>query len=126
MKNRFVKFIRVYWKGILIYAACAGLVAFIIIFIYYGSVSFLGMEGFYRKNLMANLGMYMVMFLVVGVVQGVLFSYFQMYFMMGGGMSKMLSKDSAETAKADVKWDDVIGMENAKRNCRGCHFLKNL
>jgi len=116
MKNRLIKFIRVYWKGLLIYAACFGLVAFIVIFIYYGSTSFLGMEGFYRKNLMANLGMYMVMFLVVGVVQGVLFSYFQMYFMMGGGMSKMLSKDSAERGQSEVKWDDVIGMENAKRD----------
>ena len=31
-------------------------------------------------------------------------------------MSKMLSKDSAEKGKSDIKWDDVIGMENAKRD----------
>ena len=31
-------------------------------------------------------------------------------------MYKMLSKDSAEKGKSDVKWDDVIGMENAKRD----------
>jgi len=116
MKTRFVKFIRVYWKGILLYAAVAGIVTFLITFMYFGGTSFFGMEGFYRKNLMANMGMYMAMFLVVSVVQAVLFSWFQMYFMMGGGMSKMLSRDSAETAKADVKWDDVIGMENAKRD----------
>jgi hypothetical protein len=102
MKTRFIKFIRVYWKGILIYIAVAALVSFIFIFMYYGGTSFLGMEGFYRKSLMANLGMYMAMFLVVSVVQGILFSYFQMYFMMGGGMNKMLSKDSAEKGKSEV------------------------
>jgi cell division protease FtsH len=116
MKTRFIKFIRVYWKGILIYIAVAALVSFIFIFMYYGGTSFLGMEGFYRKSLMANLGMYMAMFLVVSVVQGILFSYFQMYFMMGGGMNKMLSKDSAEKGKSEVHWDDVIGLENAKRD----------
>jgi len=116
MKNRFFKFIRVYWKGILLYAIGAALVTFLIIFIYFGSLSFFGMEGFYRKNMMAQMGIYLVVFLVISVIQAILFSYFQMYFMMGGGMSKMLSKDSAETAKADVKWDDVIGMENAKRD----------
>jgi len=116
MKNRFFKFIRVYWKGILIYIAAAAIITSLLLFMYYGGTSFFGMEGFYRKNLMANMGLYLAMFLLVSVIQAVLFSYFQMYFMMGGGMSKMLSKDSAEKGKSDVKWDDVIGMENAKRD----------
>ena len=116
MKNRVVKFIRVYWKGILIYAAVAAILAFMVVFMYFGGTSFFGMEGFYRKNMMAQMGIYLVVFLLISIIQSVLFTYFQMYFMMGGGMSKMLSKDSAEKGKADVKWDDVIGMETAKRD----------
>jgi len=116
VKNRLFKFIYVHWKSILVYAIGAGLVTFLVLFLYFGGTSFLGMEGFYRKNLMANMGMYMAMFLVVSVIQAVLFSYFQMYFMMGGGMNKMLSKDSAQKGNSDVKWDDVIGLENAKRD----------
>jgi cell division protease FtsH len=116
MKNKFFKFLRVYWKAILVYALIAGLISFLFIFMYYGGSSFFGMEGFYRKNMMAQMGIYLLVFLVISVIQAILFSYFQMYFMMGGGMSKMLSRDSAETARADVKWDDVIGMENAKRD----------
>ena len=114
--NRLLKFIRVYWKGILLYAVAAAVVSFLVVFLYYGGTSFFGMEGFYRKNMMAQMGIYLVVFLVISVIQAVLFSYFQMYFMMGGGMSKMLSKDSAEKGKSDIKWDDVIGMENAKRD----------
>ncbi|MDE1921637.1 MAG: AAA family ATPase [Candidatus Omnitrophica bacterium] len=116
MKSRFVKFIRVYWKGILLYAVCAGLVTFLLIFLYYGGTSFLGMEGFYRKNMMAQMGIYMLVFLFVGIVQAFFSAYIYMYFMMGGGMSKMLSKDSAEKGKTDVRWDDVIGLESAKRD----------
>jgi len=116
MKNRFFKFIRVYWKGILLYALGAAIVTFLVVFMYYGGTSFFGMEGFYRKNMMAQMGIYMVVFLFVGIVQAFFSAYIYMYFMMGGGMTKMLSKDSAEKGKSDVKWDDVIGMENAKRD----------
>ncbi len=116
IKNRLFKFIWVHWKGILLYAALFGLLTFLIVFMYFGGTSFFGMEGFYRKNLMAQMGIYLVVFLVVGIFQALISTYIYMYFMMGGGMSKMLSKDSAEKAKADVKWDDVIGMENAKRD----------
>ncbi len=116
IKNRFIKFIRVYWKGILLYLLGAAFVAFLLTFMYFGGTSFFGMEGFYRKNMMAQMGIYLVVFLVIGIIQAPLFSYFNMYFMMGGGMSKMLSKDSAEKGKSDVKWDDVIGLESAKRD----------
>jgi len=116
LKNRFIKFIRVHWKSILLWGLAAGIVAFLFVFLYYGGSSFLGMEGYYRKSIMAQMGITLVIFLLIGVIQAPLFSYFQMYFMMGGGMNKMLSKDSAEKGTSEVKWDDVIGLENAKRD----------
>ena len=56
MKNRFIKFIRVYWKGMLLYALGGALVSFLIIFIYFGGTSFFGMEGYFRKSMMATHG----------------------------------------------------------------------
>jgi cell division protease FtsH len=116
MIKRFIKFVRVYWKGILLYALAAGVVTFLVVFMYFGGTSFFGMEGFYRKNMMAQMGIYMLVFLFIGIVQAFFSAYIYMYFMMGGGMNKMLSKDSAEKGKSDIKWDDVIGMETAKRD----------
>ena len=116
IKNRFFKFVWVHWKAILLYAAFFTIVASLVLFMYFGGTSFLGMEGFYRKNMMAQMGIYLFIMLVGGVIQALIFSYVQMYFMMGGGMSKMLGKDSAEKTKTDIKWDDVIGMESAKRD----------
>ena len=95
MNNRFFKFIRVYWKGILLYALGAALVSFLIVFMYYGGTSFFGMEGFYRKNMMVQMGIYMLVFFISGRYRS---SSFRLYIYMiydgGGGMSKMLSKDS--------------------------------
>ncbi|MDE2222004.1 MAG: AAA family ATPase [Candidatus Omnitrophica bacterium] len=126
MKNRFIKFVRVYWKGILLYAVCAALVAFLLVFLYYGGTSFLGMEGFYRKNMLAQMGIYMLVFLFVGIVQAFFSAYIYMYFMMGGGLSRMLSKDSAEKGRTDIRFDDVIGLENAKRDAREVvNFIKD-
>ncbi|MBF0511820.1 MAG: AAA family ATPase [Candidatus Omnitrophica bacterium] len=116
MKNRLFKFVRVHWKGILIYIAVAALLAFIFVFMYFGGTSFFGMEGFYRKNMMAQMGVYLVVFLIISIIQSVLFTYFQVYFMMGGGLNNMLGKDSSEKGQSDVHWDDVIGLENAKRD----------
>ena len=116
MKTRFIKFIRVYWKGILLYAAIFCIVSSLALFMYFGGTSFLSMEGFSRKSMLAQMAIYLFIMLVGGVIQAIIFSYVQMYYMMGGGMSKMLSKDSAEKGKSDIKWDDVIGMENAKRD----------
>jgi len=87
MKSRFIKFVRVYWKGILIYATVAAFVAFMVIFMYFGGTSFFGMEGYFRKSMMAQMGVYLVVFLIISIIQSVLFTYFQMYFMMGGGMN---------------------------------------
>jgi len=116
MLNKFIKYIRIYWKGILLYAAAFAMVAFLITFIFFGGVSFFGMEGYYRKNMMAQMGIYLVVFLFVGIIQAFFSAYIYMYFMMGGGMNRMLSKDSASKGVGDVEWDDVIGMEDAKRD----------
>ena len=83
--KRFFKFILVHWKSILLYSLAAAFVSFLIVFLYYGGTSFFGMEGFYRKNMMAQMGIYLVVFSVISVIQAILFSYFNMYFMMGGG-----------------------------------------
>ena len=50
MKNRFIKFIRVYWKGILLYAAIVlALLSSLALFMYFGGTSFLAWKDFTEK-----------------------------------------------------------------------------
>ena len=66
----------------------------------------------------------------MGIVQGVIFTsmYGVMYYFMfmGGGMAKFLGSDSATHTKANVKWDEVIVMEQAKKEAwEIVQFLKD-
>lgn len=61
------------------------------------------------------MGLYLFMGIIQAVIMTLLYAIMYYYMFMGGGMSKMLG-DAAEQAKSDVKWDDVIGMEEAKRD----------
>ncbi|MCX5681598.1 MAG: AAA family ATPase [Candidatus Omnitrophica bacterium] len=72
------------------------------------------MEPFGKRQLMAMMGIYFIMFLVVGIVQSFIFGFVNMYFVMGGGFERLGQKRIA-TAKVNIKWDEVIGMEGAKR-----------
>jgi cell division protease FtsH len=115
-KNKFFTFFRLHWLAILLYSCAAAAVITTLAFIFFGFTNFASLESFSRKSLMAQLGL----FFLSGLLQVFFFSIFgaivQYYIFMGGGMSKMLGGDSAEKAKSDVLWDEVIGMEEAKRD----------
>ncbi|MEI7998629.1 MAG: AAA family ATPase, partial [Candidatus Omnitrophota bacterium] len=115
-KPKFIKYLWQHWKSILLWGFFISLLFMLIIFIYLGGQSFFELESFSRRNLLANMSLYIVIFLVVGIFQALISTYFYFYFMMGGGMNKMLGNSSAEKTKTDIKWDDVIGMEEAKRD----------
>jgi len=112
--ERFFFFLRLSWKKIVILSLLIALVALTAWFLYYGVGSFMTMEPFGKRQLMAMMGMYFVMFIIVGVVQSLIFGFVNMYFVMGGGFESLTQK-RISTAKVNVKWNEVIGMEGAKR-----------
>ena len=72
------------------------------------------MEAFSRKQMKAQMGMYLVMgivqaFVFVGLLQGA------NYFMMSGGLFSRIGREKANLAQVNIKWDDVIGMESVKK-----------
>ena len=69
------------------------------------------MEAFSRKQLMAQMGMYLIMGIVQGVIFTSMYALMYYYFFMGGGMANMLGGDSAQQIYPNIKWHEVIGME---------------
>ncbi len=114
--KKFLLLLRLNWIKILLFFVIFFFLSIIILFLSSGLQSYLSMEAFSRKQLSA----YMAFFFFIGIlsafIQLPLFLGMQYYFIQGGGLSKLLGSDSAEKAKADVKWNEVIGMENAKRD----------
>ncbi|NTV28724.1 MAG: AAA family ATPase [Candidatus Omnitrophica bacterium] len=115
-RNKFIIWLRLNWLRMLLIFLSAIFVFTVITLLVLGFSTFSNMESFSRKQMMAQMGMYLFMGIVQAIIYVVLFGFMQYYTFMGGGMSKMLGADAAEEAKPDVKWADVIGMETVKRD----------
>jgi cell division protease FtsH len=125
-KIKFLTWLKMNWLKLLLIFLAASFVITVITLLVFGFGSFTSLESFSRKQMMAQMGMYLFM----GIVQGVIFTamYGVMYYFMfmGGGMAKFLGSDTATHAKANVKWDEVIGMEQAKKEAwEIVQFLKD-
>ncbi|MCD4781201.1 MAG: AAA family ATPase [Candidatus Omnitrophica bacterium] len=102
-----------WWKILLILLLLCIFLAMSIMF-YFGFQNFTQLESFSRRQLLAMMGMYMI----IGIIQAFVFvtlMQFGHYFIMSGGFLNRLGKEKVGIAKANVKWDDVIGMESAKK-----------
>ena len=102
------------WVTYLLLAIILFIAVLAVVLISLGVSNYFGMEPFSRKQMMSQMGIYMI----VGVIQAAVFvGMFQIahYFQMNGGMLKRLGQEKINLAKTDVDWDDVIGMESAKK-----------
>ena len=115
-KNKFLAYLRYNWKQVLLIGIITLIASVIMAFIFMAMTNFSNLESFSRKQMMAQMGL----FLIIGIMQAFIFfplNILAYYFMfMGGGMAKYLGGNPATRAKSDVKWADVIGMEDAKRD----------
>jgi len=111
--KKYLILLRIYWLRITLSLVVLAIVALMATMLFFGVSSFQEMEAFSRRQMLAMLGTY----LVVGIVQAFVFVAFMQlaqYFMMNGSLFGRIGREKAVLAKADVKWDDVIGMESAK------------
>jgi cell division protease FtsH len=124
-KMKFWNWLRLNWLKFLIIFLCAAFIFITLALLFTGFSSFSGLESFSRKQMTAQMGIYLFM----GIIQAVIFTVMYgvlYYFMMGGGIAKFLGSDTAVHAKANVKWDEVIGMELAKKEAwEIVQFLKD-
>lgn len=114
-RNKLIVFLRLNWLKLLGFFIASVFVISIFVMLTSGFTNFNNLESFSKKQMTAQMGMYLFMGIVQGVIMTVLYGIMYYYLFMGGGMSRMLG-DAAEEAKSDVKWSDVIGMEDAKRD----------
>ena len=110
--KKFVIFLKVYWVQIIIITLAVVLLSTILFLLVIGFNTFATMESFSRKQLTALMGIY----LIIGILQAFIFvglMQLAQYHMMSGNF--LINKDKITTAKTNVKWDDVIGMDSAKQ-----------
>ncbi len=112
--KKLILFVSVYWLRILVFVIALALLIGLYLYTRYTLSNYLLLEDFTRRNISGMMAVYMPMFFFSQIL--ILPLYFAMYFYMmrGGGLGK-IGGETLDRAKANVKWDEVIGMESAKR-----------
>ena len=110
--KKFIIFLKLYWVQIIIITLSVVLLSTIIFLLVTGFNTFATMESFSRKQLTALMGIY----LIIGILQAFIFvglMQLAQYHMMSGNF--LINRDKITTARTNVKWTDVIGMDSAKQ-----------
>lgn len=106
--------LKLYWIRILILIVFIGVFSAVAFFLLNGLSSFSGLESFSRKQISAQMGYFLIIGIFTAFIQVPLFFAMQYFIMQGGGLTK-LGGEQMDRAKVNVKWNDVIGMEGAKK-----------
>lgn len=109
--KKFLIYLRLYWVRILLITLFICALVAISVFVFFSINQFLGLERFIRQNMMAQYGILFLVFTLVHIVSMPLMLWMQQYFIQGGGLGKV----GFEKQKPNVKWNEVIGMEEAKK-----------
>jgi len=112
MKRLYI-FIHVYWARILLIFLVFLCLLGSFFFMKYAVNSYFSLESFSRRNIAAPMALFLPMFVIVHLITLPIMIGMQ-YYVMQGGFSKLFSTQIGK-AKAKVKWDDVIGMDSAKK-----------
>jgi cell division protease FtsH len=125
-KIKFLTWLRLNWLKFLLIFLAAAFVLTVVTLLTFGFSSFTSLESFSRKQMMAQMGMYLFMGIVQGVIFVSMYGVLYYFMFMGGGLAKFLGSDTALHEKATIKWSDVIGMEQAKNEAwEIVQFLKD-
>src|SRR3989338_285624 len=110
----FATYLKLHWVKVLIITVLVIIILATLLMFYLGWSSFVKMETFSRRQLLSTMGMYMV----IGILQAFIFAGiymgFHYFFFFGGGMSKM-SQQRIKSSTVNVRWEDVIGMQDVKK-----------
>lgn len=112
--KKFIIFLKVYWVKLLLITLAVLAVGGTIYYIFTSSSNYMSLEPYTRRQLSGQMAAMMPMFLIVQVLAILVMLGVQMYMMSGGSLGSF-SKKKLNEAKMDVKWSDVIGMEDAKK-----------
>ena len=107
-------FLKLYWLRILTWSLILTVAVAATFFVGYCVKNYFAIEPFSRRQIAGQMALLLPMFLLVQLIAMPLMIGMQFYFMQGGFAKMFQSKMSL--AKANVKWDEVIGMEEGKKD----------
>jgi len=108
---------RLYWIRILIASAAAVIFILLNIVIISGLKAWRESESYLRQSQLATAPLQMFIWSVMGIIQGTVYVFmmYWMFYKRGATTFTQTAKKSIAGAELGIKWEDVIGMDEAKQ-----------
>jgi cell division protease FtsH len=108
---------RLYWIRIIIAFVAAAIFILLNIVIINGLKAWRESESYLRQSQLATAPLQMFIYSVMGIIQGAVYVFmmYWMFYKRGATTFTQTSKKSIAGAELGIKWDDVIGMDEAKQ-----------
>ena len=113
MFRKFIIFLRLYWLRLIFTSLCLAMLLWMFQFMVVANENYQQLESFSRRNLSAQMGQSLIMFIFVALIQMPMM--FVMYYFIYSGAMFSVGNNKMKAAKVNTKWDEVIGMESAKK-----------
>ncbi len=114
MLRKLLIFVQLYWIRLLLISVTLVLIAWMIQFMTVSNTNYEQLESFSRRNISAQMGQSFIMFVFVTLIQ-VPLSFGMYYWLMSGGAMGKMGTLNLSKVHVNVKMDDVIGMDEPKR-----------
>jgi cell division protease FtsH len=112
--KRLIIFLKLHWLKVLVIAIFSAVLLTTVFFLHAGLNNYFSLEAFNRRQISAYMGFFLIIGIFTAFIQLPLFFGMHYFFMQGGGLGQ-LGMEKLSKAKVKVKWDEVIGMESAKK-----------
>jgi cell division protease FtsH len=113
--NKIRIYIRLHWIKMLIIFILSILGLFTVIVLSAGVSAMINLESFYKQLQFSAIPLQFFFSIVTAIIFASIYTVFSAWFFYGGGMTKMGQK-KIKSEDVNIKWDEVIGMEEVKRD----------
>jgi cell division protease FtsH len=112
--NKIKIYLKLHWIKILIIFLVAVIGLFTIIVMIAGIQAMINLESFYKQLQFSSVPLQFFLSVITALIFASIYTVFNYWFLFGGGMTK-LGQKRIKSQEVNIKWEEVIGMDEVKR-----------
>lgn len=112
--NKIKVYIKLHWIKLLLFFLLGIIGMFTLIVLIAGVSAMINLESFYKQLQFSSIPLQFFFSIVTAIIFASIYTIFHYWFFFGGGITK-LGQRRIKSQEVNVRWDEVIGMEEIKR-----------
>ncbi len=106
-------YLKLHWVKILILSILAIVLILAVVLVIVGIKNMLAMESFYKRMQLSVIPIQLLFSIITAFVFAGIYTAFHYWFFFGGGIAR-LGQKKIKSTKVNIRWEDVVGMEDIK------------